>query len=166
MRVLIATDGSDCSNFALASVTERSWPEDAEFRIVTVVEPAYLQPPLGGAFVEPMLNLQVEFENSCHELIREKTALLKETFPNHAVSGETLLGPVATVILEEALSWKADLIIIGSHGRTGVKRFLLGSIADKVASHSPCSIEIVKQKTHAANSATKMEEVAAVGGKA
>lgn len=166
MRVLIAIDGSECSNFALTSVTGRTWSEDAEFRVITVVEPAYLQPPFGGAYVEPMLNLQVEFENSCHELIREKTALLKREFPNHVISGETLRGPVASVILEEAQSWNADLIVIGSHGRTGVKRFLLGSIADKVASHAPCSIEIVKQKKTAANSELNVQEVASVGGKA
>ncbi len=111
-----------------------------------------------------MLNLQVEFENSCHELILEKIALLKEALPNHTVTGETLLGPVAKLILEEAINWNADLIVVGSHGRTGVGRFLLGSVADKVASHAPCSVEIVKQKLHAAKLETDVQDVAAVAG--
>jgi nucleotide-binding universal stress UspA family protein len=165
MRVLIAIDSSECSALALSSVAERLWPADTEFRVVTVVEPAYLQPPLCGAYVEPMLNLQVEFENSCHELIREKTKRLRESFPGHAVTGEMLLGPVASMILDEAKGWSADLIIVGSHGRTGINRFFLGSVADKVSSHAQCSVEIVKQKLYATKSQTNVQEKAVVGGK-
>jgi nucleotide-binding universal stress UspA family protein len=165
MRVLIAIDSSDGSTLALSAVAERLWPADAEFRVITVMEPAYLQPPFAGAYVEPMLNLQVEFENSCHELISEQIKRLKETFPDHAVTGETLLGPVASMILDEAKGWNADLIIVGSHGRTGINRFFLGSVADRVASHAQCSVEIVKQKLYATKLQTNVREEAVVGGK-
>ncbi len=148
MRVLVAIDGSECSAFALNSVIKRSWPKDVEFRIITVVEPAYIQAPFGGSYVEPMMELQIEFEKYCREMISEKVAQFKEAFPDHEVSGETLEGIVSASILDEAKGWNADLIIVGSHGRTGVNKFFLGSVAERVAHNAKCSVEIVKQKAH------------------
>jgi nucleotide-binding universal stress UspA family protein len=49
-------------------------------------------------------------------------------------------------IVEEARKWSADLIVLGSHGYTGIKRLLLGSVASSVVSHAPCSVEIVRRK--------------------
>jgi nucleotide-binding universal stress UspA family protein len=47
-------------------------------------------------------------------------------------------------IVEEAKQWGADLILMGSHGRTGLKRVLLGSVAEYVVAHAPCSVEVVR----------------------
>jgi nucleotide-binding universal stress UspA family protein len=57
--------------------------------------------------------------------------------------------PCATpkeLILEEAHKWGADLIVVGSHGRRGVNRFLLGSVSEAVASHARCSVEIARHR--------------------
>jgi nucleotide-binding universal stress UspA family protein len=51
-----------------------------------------------------------------------------------------------SVIVDEARKWSADLIVLGSHGHTGMKRLLLGSVASSVVSHAPCSVEIVRRK--------------------
>ncbi|HEY2972019.1 MAG TPA: universal stress protein [Pyrinomonadaceae bacterium] len=55
-------------------------------------------------------------------------------------------GDPRSVIIDEATEWQADLIVIGSHGYTGIKRLLLGSVAQSVVSHAPCSVEVVRQK--------------------
>jgi nucleotide-binding universal stress UspA family protein len=55
-------------------------------------------------------------------------------------------GDPRSVILDEAKEWDADLIVVGSHGYTGIKRLLLGSVAQSVVSHAPCSVEVVRQK--------------------
>jgi nucleotide-binding universal stress UspA family protein len=55
-------------------------------------------------------------------------------------------GHPQTVIVDEARKRSADLILLGSHGRTGLKRLLLGSVALSVVSHAPCSVEVVRQK--------------------
>ena len=47
-------------------------------------------------------------------------------------------------IIDAASKWRAELIIIGSHGRKGLDRFLMGSVAESVARHAPCSVEIVR----------------------
>jgi nucleotide-binding universal stress UspA family protein len=55
-------------------------------------------------------------------------------------------GDPRSVIVDEAANWSADLIVLGSHGYTGIKRFLLGSVALSVVSHAPCSVEVVRRK--------------------
>src|SRR5215469_12445878 len=53
-------------------------------------------------------------------------------------------------ILDEAKEWGADLIVMGSHGRHGLKRLLLGSVAEAVALHSSCSVEVIKDQSEKA----------------
>jgi nucleotide-binding universal stress UspA family protein len=53
-----------------------------------------------------------------------------------------------SAIVDEASEWGADLIVMGSHGRTGLKRLLLGSVAGSVVSHAPCSVEVVRTRRH------------------
>jgi nucleotide-binding universal stress UspA family protein len=55
-------------------------------------------------------------------------------------------GNPATEIVDEAKEWRADLIIVGSHGYTGFKRLVLGSVAQSVVGHAPCSVEVVRRK--------------------
>ncbi|PYT09057.1 MAG: hypothetical protein DMF60_03355 [Acidobacteria bacterium] len=56
-------------------------------------------------------------------------------------------GDPRSVIVDEAKDWSANLIVVGSHGYTGVKRWLLGSVAHSVVSHAPCSVEVVRKST-------------------
>jgi nucleotide-binding universal stress UspA family protein len=53
-------------------------------------------------------------------------------------------GDVRESIIDAAAAWQADLIIVGSHGQSGLRRFLLGSVAEFVARHAACSVEIVR----------------------
>lgn len=50
------------------------------------------------------------------------------------------------MILDEATHWGADLIVVGSHGRRGVDRFLLGSVSEAVALHAACSVEVIRKR--------------------
>ena len=56
-------------------------------------------------------------------------------------------GDPATEVLAAAAEWAADLIAIGTHGRTGLRRLLLGSVARNVLQHAPCSVLIVREET-------------------
>jgi nucleotide-binding universal stress UspA family protein len=55
-------------------------------------------------------------------------------------------GDARAEIVGESEKWAADLIVMGSHGYTGIERLLLGSVALSVVSHAPCSVEIVRRK--------------------
>ena len=65
---------------------------------------------------------------------------------NKSISLDAALvpGPPRTVILDEAESWGADLIVVGSHGYRAWERFLLGSVSHAVVSHAKCSVEVVR----------------------
>lgn len=60
------------------------------------------------------------------------------------VDGESLPGPPRIVILDEAETWGADLIVVGSHGYRAWERFLLGSVSQSVVSHANCCVEVVR----------------------
>jgi nucleotide-binding universal stress UspA family protein len=123
-RVLLATDGSETSNAAAVALAGRSWPEGSEFRIVTVEEPWLIRP------TSTILNI-----DSAEEVLA--SAGLKAT-------DAVLSGNPKEVILEEAKKWNADLIVVGSHGRRGFRRFLLGSVSEAVAMNAHCSVVVVR----------------------
>lgn len=147
MKVLIAIDGSECSSAAVNAVVQRAWGKTVEFRIITAVEPLFVNYPVGLVYVEPMQNAQSELNRYCLELVDEKVKYLQRAFPQVSVTGTVLHGDIVDSIVDEAERWQADLLIVGSHGRKGLERFFLGSVAERVAHRCQCSIEIVKDKT-------------------
>jgi len=64
--------------------------------------------------------------------------------PETNVKGGAVPGPPRVVILDEAESWGADLIVVGSHGYRAWERFLLGSVSQSIVSHAECSVEVVR----------------------
>ena len=123
-RVLLATDGSETSMAAAAALAGRPWPEGSEFKIVSVEEPWLIRS------TSPTLNV-----NSAEEVLA--SAGLKAT-------AVVLSGNPKEVILEEEKKWNADLIVVGSHGRRGFKRFLLGSVSEAIAMNARCSVVVVR----------------------
>jgi nucleotide-binding universal stress UspA family protein len=75
--------------------------------------------------------------------LAERTAqqLRSAGFQAYALTEE---GEPKTAILEKAAQWTADVIFMGSHGRKGIDRFLIGSASEAVLRHAPCSVEIVR----------------------
>jgi nucleotide-binding universal stress UspA family protein len=147
VKVLVAVDQSDCSKAAVSSVLDRSWPSGTTFEVIHVVEPLAAQYALADArSLRAMLEADQEIFNCAQELINEKTFQLAAIFGKDRVSGQVIEGHIAESIVAQAKIMQADLIVMGSHGRTGFDRIFLGSIAGKVAGQAPCSIEIVKQK--------------------
>jgi nucleotide-binding universal stress UspA family protein len=57
-----------------------------------------------------------------------------------------IFGDPRSVIVDQAEEWSADLIVIGSRGLTSLKRLLLGSVAQSVINHAPCSVAVVRKK--------------------
>lgn len=123
-RVLLASDGSEQSVAAAEGLAARPWPEGSEFRIVNVEEPWLIRPGTVIHDVETVGRVLV-------------SAGLTATVA-------ALSGNPKEVILEEAKKWNADLIVVGSHGRRGIKRLLLGSVSEAVAMNAHCSVVVVR----------------------
>ena len=132
-HILVPVDGSDTSNLALDEAIRLAKDLRSELRIVHVVDvvAAY-------AMTEAALPL-VEFERMSSEwgakllaTCADKARTAGVAFETKCLVIDTLGNRVHDRIDEEAKSWPADLIIIGTHGRRGVNRLLLGSVAEGV----------------------------------
>ena len=148
MKILLATDGSDCSKAAVRSVAERPWPANSEVMILSAMEIPYA--PTTETWVLPDSYYR-ELEKVAKEQAEAAVKYAAEQFGSGKTAGleittKIMSGSARDVILDEAERWDADLIVLGSHGYRGWQRFLLGSVSHAVASHAHCSVEIARQK--------------------
>jgi nucleotide-binding universal stress UspA family protein len=151
MKILLATDGSDYSKVAVNSVAERPWPEGSEVKIISATEIPYV--PATEAWVLPdsyYTELNGTARAQAEAAVEAAAWRIKAgKAPGLGIVTEVKNGHAEEVILDEAEKWGADLIVLGSHGYSGWQRFLLGSVSHAVATHAPCSVEIVRHKPHA-----------------
>ena len=146
MKILLAVDGSDYSNAAVDVVAGRPWPEGSEVKIISAAEAPYMHAPEKWVLPESSYSqLAQAVKAQAESAVREASRRLQagRVTPLNAVV-ETREGHAGDVIIDEAERWGADLIVVGSHGYRAFKRFLLGSVSHAVATHAPCSVEIVR----------------------
>ena len=140
MKILLATDDSKFSEAAADYLVGQLRPQDAEVRVLHVVEPSVIsEPPQMSKGYYPELEDQLP---QAREVVDRAAKALSSAGFRVTTSVET--GDARSVILDDAAEWHADLIVLGSHGRKGLGRFLLGSVSEAVARHARCSVEIVR----------------------
>ena len=149
MKILLAVDDSKYSDAAIREVMKRPWPAKSTIRVVTVAEK--LPPPAAELWIDAHGSLEAA-EGQVHEHAAKisKKAAAKLGGKGVKIESVTRDGNPRSAIVDEAERWKADLIVVGSHGRTGVTRLLIGSVAQSVVSHAPCSVEVVRKRTRKA----------------
>lgn len=143
MKVLIATDGSMYSDIAVESVAKREWPADSQLRVISVLEHSSLESITAGEYAFKLDEIREEVRQMMKQIASTAADTLSR--PDRPASYVVREGLVAQEILEEAKEWGADLIVVGTHGRKGISKFLLGSVAQKIAIHAKCSVEIVRK---------------------
>jgi nucleotide-binding universal stress UspA family protein len=144
MKVLIPVDDSTFSRAVVTEAAGRPWSPDTEFLVVSVIAiPTAAQWQDWGLSVVPELKERIKAE--AQAVVDESVSTLKKHL-DADVRGLVVEGHTADSIAKVAAEWKADMIMMGSHGRTGIGRFLLGSVAEGVLFRSPCSVEIIKPK--------------------
>jgi len=133
--ILHPTDFSDASEHALRMAVGLAKDYHARLVLLHAVEPPVYFGELGVVIVTPD-------EEQQHAERRIATLLAGEPpFPVESVVSQGVAGPE---ILRVAAERHADLIVIGSHGRTGLGRVLMGSVAEEVSRRSPCPVMIVR----------------------
>jgi nucleotide-binding universal stress UspA family protein len=145
MKLLLAIDNSEYSVEAIKEVAKRPWPPNSTVRVLSVVE--LVAPPAAELWYDAGGNLE-RVQQEMAKRATELTQKTSESLKRKGLKIETAVreGDARPVIVDEARKWSADLIVLGSHGYTGLKRLLLGSVASSVVSHAPCSVEIVRRK--------------------
>jgi nucleotide-binding universal stress UspA family protein len=143
LRILLATDGSAYSQSAATSVAGRPWPKGTTVEVFSVGEVVTTSPgPWYGAG-QILDRLHVERLKAAKDDASNAEAILRAAGLKAAT--KVVSGYPKTSILDEAKEWGADLIVVGSHGRRGLKRVLIGSVAEAVAMHSHCSVEVIRE---------------------
>jgi len=146
MKILLAIDGSPCSNAAVEEVARRPWPEGSTVKVLTAVETTPSVPITPEVWALPP-NYFEELDGALRQQGRNVLEhALQKLKSNKTFLTDAILAPGSPrpTILDEAEQWGADLIVMGSHGYGALKRFLLGSVSQAVVSHAKCSVEVVR----------------------
>jgi nucleotide-binding universal stress UspA family protein len=146
-QILVATDFSECSKEALkyasnlaSDTCARLWIVHVDELLGAAVPPI---PPFEGAyFVEAAWDTQ-------RREVKDQLAKVIPTVPDVKYDQHYLMGSPQNEILQFANEQGIDLIVMGSHGRTGISRLLLGSVAEAVMRRATCPVLIIKQPTKA-----------------
>jgi nucleotide-binding universal stress UspA family protein len=142
-RILVPVDGSEASNSGLREAIKISGSE-TRLRLLHAVDDFI---PTGGVAGEGYYaaDFLEALRKDGNEILRKCEALVKE----HGVTAETelvenLSGGTANIIVKDAETWGAELIVLGTHGRRGLKRLVMGSDAEEVVRLTPVPVLLVR----------------------
>jgi len=158
MKLLIGYDGSQCAEAALEDLRRAGLPREAHAIVLTVFEqwlphvadnnaadsalPKLAIP--GSTQVRMSATTTAEPITETRALALEAKTRLQAHFPSWDIRAEESSGSPAREILKKADDWEPDLIAIGSQGHSGLGRFLLGSVSQKVANEAHCSVRVAR----------------------
>ena len=135
-RLLLTTDFSECSEHAFAAAAEIARRHEASIDIVNVTGalPPFAFGHSGGGYT------LAEFQSD----IRDRLAEIAEEFDGIDVTCESILGDPLREIVDKAEQTESDLIVLSTHGRSGLGHVLLGSVAERVVRKAPCSVLTIR----------------------
>jgi nucleotide-binding universal stress UspA family protein len=141
--IVVGTDGSDTATQAVRQAVDLAKAVGAKLELVSAYEPVPVQ-RLEQERREAPEDLQwtISPREDVDATLEAAAALAREA----GISANTYArqGDPADAILDVAEEQEADLVIVGNKGMTGAKRFLLGSVPNKVSHHAPCSVLIIR----------------------
>lgn len=144
MRVLIPIDGSNHSRAAFELILSRKWDAGDEFKLITIVTPLdVVAAGLSGARTGHREDEYLAASNVLSQFNDELARLV----PGRVHQPEVLAGLAREKILEQIISFSAELVVMGSHGRTGLTLAVLGSVSQSVLDHAPCPVLIAKRNS-------------------
>jgi len=169
MKILIGYDGSDCAEAALDDLMRAGLPESAEAHIMSIAE-VWLPPPPPSSYeiveearkAHSQAELQRDFAKHCPAakdalaLAQRACERVQTKFPKWKVTADSSCGSPAWELVAKADQWKPDLIVVGSHGRTALGRFVLGSVSQRVLTEALCSVRIARGRVEEPDSPVRI----------
>jgi nucleotide-binding universal stress UspA family protein len=142
--ILVGTDGSDTATTAVRYAIDLARELGARLQVVSAYEPVSDERPRSDTIAVPqdvhwMINPREDVLALLEQARSEARTVGVENVETFARQGDA-----ADAILDVAEEHRADLIVVGNRGMTGAKRFLLGSVPNKISHHAPCSVLIVR----------------------
>jgi nucleotide-binding universal stress UspA family protein len=142
LKILLAVDDSQFSEAATQAVIAQHQSRETEVKVLHVLDRPH--------FVDVAFPMPSSYEEIFRqESQKQAEALVAKTAEQLRANGLEVTtaveqGDPKSRIVDNAVQWQADLVVLGSHGRKGLNRFLIGSVAEAVARHAPCSVQIVR----------------------
>jgi universal stress protein A len=141
-KILVPFDFSEHSEKALRWAIDTAEQWEANLLLLHVVPSTTYPPTLIGGFFD-ITQFETSLQENAERKIRE--AVAKEKM--WRIQTKVVVGVPFSDICRTAEQEKVDLIIMGSHGRTGLAHVLIGSVAERVVRHAPCPVLVVGSKT-------------------
>jgi nucleotide-binding universal stress UspA family protein len=151
-RILAATDGSETSEQAVEQAARLAKDQKAQLRIVHVIEQSRLAFAAAGPVAIDLEGILEALRKSGQAALERARAIAHQlgVQAEVAIVGDDAVDDrVAMVLVEEARRWKADLIVLGTHGRRGLNHLLMGSVAEAVARVAPAHVLLVRARSGA-----------------
>jgi nucleotide-binding universal stress UspA family protein len=144
-RILVPVDGSPPSNLGLSEAIKLAKLTGAQMLLLHAIDIAAVSvTPEASAAMPQLFDAMREAGNEL--LARARATAETAGVRVETVLVDTLAGRVSDLVIEQAKRWQADLIVIGTHGRRGVSRVLLGSDAEQVVRSAPVPVLLVRAK--------------------
>lgn len=146
-KILVATDGSDTSKLALKEVIKLAKEHGSTLRIVYAIDVLNIY---SEAEYLSYQDIQKSLQHEGEVILEAAKKILKPSgvsFSQHLIKTGTRNPRIAEAIISDADKWRADLIVVGSHGRRGFSRFLLGSVAESIVRASTKPVLLIRSKS-------------------
>lgn len=153
MRIIVAIDGSEHAAAAAFLLGAQRWPSGTRIRLLTVVDSVYLADDYGARLASSFHQLLQETDREALRVNLLSANLLRRT--GASVKIAIRQGHPGVEIVEDARAWRADVVVLGSRGRSPGEEAALGSIAAYVLVHAPCSVEVVRTPPASGGDKTK-----------
>ncbi|MFP5042512.1 universal stress protein [Parasediminibacterium sp. JCM 36343] len=150
-KILIALDDEPSAEKVALAAVQLVEALQAEVAIASIVEPRVMMTESDMTEIGMIMHSATNVEAEVEDILKKEFGQMQHTiaqklFPGKEVELFIEDGSPYEAILKVAEHWGADLIVMGSHGRTGLAHLLMGSIADKVIRHSPIPILVIPTK--------------------
>ncbi|NJD28763.1 MAG: universal stress protein [Chloroflexi bacterium] len=146
MRALLAYDASPGADEAVSLLTTMPWPPGSAVRVVTVVEPSAAMVP-SAPFAPPEPGASPEIEAQILDYRETELARVLGVLRASGLDagGDVLRGRPATILVDEANRFAADLIVAGSRGHGPIASLVLGSVSAELVDHAPCPVLVARR---------------------
>jgi nucleotide-binding universal stress UspA family protein len=144
MRILLAIDDSRYSNAAVRALIAQIQRRGSHVRVLTVIEPisAYISAAMIPHYVPNVPAVEEDRKKQARVLVERTAQHLRKA--GFKTSEAVEMGDPKVKIIDHAKGWRANLIVLGSHGWRGLSRFLMGSVSEAVTRHAGCSVQVVR----------------------
>ena len=175
MKILVGYDGSECADAALDDLALAGLPEIVEVSILSVAEFWFPPPPPSSLEILEEARRAGSAAELQHELAKRSDAYkeslasakragarLQSRYRDWKISADASCGSAAWELIAKADEWKPDLMLVGSHGRSTLGRFVLGSVSQRVLTEAKCSVRVARGRVE--EPGTPLRIIVAVDG--